>query len=325
MIKRIIEISGRPLHLSVRDEQLRLHEPGGGDSKAVRSIPCEDVGVLLIEHPQATFSQAAVARLAAYGAAVIFCGRDHLPAAIAIPVSRNTEVAARLRDQMNASKPARKRIWQQLVRAKIAAQAENLDHAPAAQRKLRALVRDVRSGDPANVEAHAARVYWRFWLPTPEQIGRSEQPERFRRDTDGDGINALLNYGYAVLRAAVARALVAAGLQPALGVHHANRSNAFALADDLMEPLRPAADRIVQGLVRDGKTQIDPDAKRALLSLLHGRAAFQEQTGPLMVVLHRYTAAFLRCLRGQDKKLAVPRAADEKTEDPQGVRADEDD
>lgn len=312
MIKRIIEISSQPLHLSVRDEQLRLHEPGCSAEAPIRSVPCEDIGVVVIEHPQATFSQAAMARLADYGAVVVFCGRNHLPVALSVPVSGNTEVAARLRDQIEASKPVQKRIWRDLIRGKIAAQADNLDHAPIVQRKLRVLRENVRSGDLKNVEAHAARLYWQAWLTGAQRAATLGGDRRFRRDTDGDGLNALLNYGYAILRAAVARALVAAGLQPALGIHHSNRSNAFALADDLLEPLRPAVDRIVQALADEGNAEIDPQTKRALLSLLHTTVAFEKQTGPLMVVLHRYTAAFLRCLRGRDKSLAVPCRVDDR-------------
>lgn len=308
MIKRVIEISTRSLHLSVRHAQLCLHEPGEARNEAVRSIPCEDVGVVLIEHPHTTISQAAMAQLAEHGAVVIFCGLDHLPAAMSLPLSRNSEVAARLREQIESGKPIRKRIWAGLIRGKIRAQADNLAHDTVVAKKLRVLAREVRSGDPANVEAHAARLYWRAWLTDAGRENlRRAQKEAFRRDTDGDGVNALLNYGYAVLRAAVARALVAAGLQPALGIHHTNRSNAFALADDLMEPLRPAVDRIVQGLVLQGRMDIEPASKRALLGLLHAGVEFAGQTGPLMVVLHRYTAAFLRCLRGEDKAIEIPR------------------
>jgi len=301
LIKRILEISGRAFHLSVRDDQLRLQAPGHSKAKPLHSVPCEDLGVLVIEHPQVTFSQSVITRLTAWGATIVFCGPDHLPAALALPVSRNTEVVSRLQDQIAASKPRQKRIWQQLVIAKIRAQAENLPHDELTAKKLRVLAGQVRSGDPANVEAHAARLYWGVWLDSPPG------GQRFRRDIEGDGINALLNYGYAILRAAVARALVSAGLQPALGIHHKNRSNAFALADDLLEPLRPLVDRTVQALARQGLTQLTSQGKRELLALLHALVEFNGQTGPLMVVLHRYTAGFLRCLQGREKKLVVPR------------------
>ncbi len=307
MIKRIIEISAEPMHLSIRDGQLCLRRPGDPGGALVARVPCEDVGVLLVEHPRATFTLSAITRLAEHGAVTVFCGRDHLPVAVALPVSRNTEVVARLHDQIGAGKPVRKRLWKQLVVAKIAAQADNLTHAPAARRRLRAMTREVRSGDPANVEAQAARAYWGAWLTDQQREAALGDESKFRRDSDGDGLNALLNYGYAILRAGVARALVSGGLHPALGIHHSNRSNAFALADDLLEPLRPLADRVVQELAGRGQGMLDRDAKAALLGLLHRPVTLREQSGPLMVVLHRYTAGFLRCLRGQAAKLDIPR------------------
>jgi CRISPR-associated protein Cas1 len=298
VIKRVIEISSQPLWVSVRHDQLRLAQPPADGGEPVASIPCEDIGVLLVEHPQAMLSHAALTRLLEYGAAVVFCGRDHLPAGVALPVSRNVEVVSRLRTQLDASRPTQKRLWTQLVVAKVRAQARNLDHAPGVRSRLLAMARRVRSNDPENVEAQAARHYWGAWLP------ESDAP--FRRDTDGGGANGLLNYGYAVVRAAVGRAIVAAGLTPALGIHHSNRSNAFALADDLLEPLRPLVDRVVQRLVADGATDVVPETKRALLQVLHDAVTLRDETGPLLVVLHRYVAGFVRCLEGTEKALAVP-------------------
>ena len=160
-----------------------------------------------------------------------------------------------------------------------------------------ALVRGVRSGDPNNAEAHAARVYWQNWIP---------EATAFRRDADGDGLNALLNYGYAVLRAAVARAIVAAGLLPSLGLKHSNRSNAFALADDLMEPLRPLVDWHVRRLYRHNHVELGREAKAELLAMLAGEVWLGAETGPLMVSLHRYVASLVKCFRGEARTLNVP-------------------
>lgn len=308
MIKRIVEVSSRPLWISVRHDQLRLSNPPNDGGEEVASIPCEDIGVLLVEHPQAMISHSAVGRLMEYGAAVVFCGRDHLPVGVATPVSRNVEVVQRLRTQLDATKPTRKRLWKQLVVGKIRAQARNLDHAPKVQSRLLAMARRVRSNDPENVEAQAARAYWSVWL---DHVCNADT---FRRDTDGDGVNGLLNYGYAVARAAVARAVVSAGLTPALGIHHHHRSNAFALADDLLEPLRPLVDRTVQQLVADGRRDVTPQSKKALLGVLHEAVEFDGETGPLMVVMHRYTAAFVRCLERKQKKLPLPLMLDEDDE-----------
>ena len=342
MIKRIVEISSRPLWVTVRDDQLRLSEPppgtctgspsGDSSTGAVRvpgqevaSIPCEDVGVLLIEHQQAMISHAALTRLMEYGAAVVFCGRDHLPVGVAHPVSRNVQVVQRLHTQIEAGKPIQKQLWKQLVVAKIRAQARNLRHAPKARARLLAMARRVRSDDPQNLEAQAARAYWAAWLHpgtctgSPPCNSRAEAvrvpgQKNFRRDTGGGGINGLLNYGYAVVRAAVGRALVSAGLNPALGIHHHHRSNAFALADDLLEPLRPLVDATVQQLVRDGEEEVTPQTKKALLGILHKAVSFDGEVGPLMVVMHRYAAAFVRCLEGGQKTLPIPTAADEDGE-----------
>jgi CRISPR-associated protein Cas1 len=216
-----------------------------------------------------------------------------------LPLADHSEVVWRLNDQLNASKPLQKHVWKQLVQAKIRAQAGNLPEPSPARSKLLALARIVRSGDPKNVEAQAAKIYWANWIP--EEIS-------FRRDADGDGINALLNYGYAILRAAVARAIVVAGLLPSLGIKHCNRSNAFALADDLIEPLRPMVDVRVRSLFRRASLQLNREAKAELLRLLADNVTFGGETGPLMVCLHRYIASFVKCLRGESRELLFPLA-----------------
>jgi len=305
MIKRVIEISSEPLRLSVRYGQLILEKPHEITDQPV-SIPCEDIGVVVIDHPQACFTHSAIASLVESGASIIFCGKNHLPAGLALPISTNTEVVSRINDQINISKPISKQIWKQLIVGKIHAQADNLEHAPSSQLRLRNMAATVKSGDPSNIEAQAARVYWSVWLSDSANHAAGVCKIKFKRDIDGDGINALLNYGYAILRAGVARAIVSAGLIPALGIHHKNRSNAFALADDLLEPIRPIADRVVRSLVRRGIWEINRDAKQELLGMLHRTVMFEDQTGPLMVVFHRYSASFLRCMRGESKRLSIP-------------------
>ena len=294
MIKRTVEVSSEPAHLTVRLDQLLVQRNG----ETVGSIPCEDIGMLVVDQPQTTYSQAALAGLARSDAVLVVCGHDHLPAALLLPLADHSRVVWRVAEQVAVSKPLRKQLWKQLVRAKIRAQAMNLSAECPARQKLLELAKKVRSGDPANVEAHAAKVYWQRWLP--------DGP--FHRDQDGDGVNALLNYGYAIVRAAVARALVAAGLLPALGLFHANRSNAFCLADDLMEPLRPLVDRRVRALHRRGCDQLNPKAKRGLLELLAERVRMGHERGPLMVNLHRMAASLVRCYQGESDRLEIPRA-----------------
>jgi CRISPR-associated protein Cas1 len=300
VIKRTLEISREPAHLSVRDEQLVLKR----DGETVGTVPCEDIGVVLIDHPQTTYTHGALAKLAESDAAVVICGRDHLPAAILLPMVDHSQVVWRLDAQLSVGKPLLKQLWRQLVVAKIRAQARNLPTDQPAHKKLLALAREVRSDDPMNVEAQAARVYWANWL-----WDHPESDADFRRDKDLPGLNSFLNYGYAVLRAAVARAIVAAGLLPSLGIHHRNRSNAFCLADDLIEPLRPLVDDRVRELHRQGYEELDQPAKAALLEILADRVSLgdgEENVGPLMVQMHRYVASLVRCFSGESKKLQIP-------------------
>ncbi len=296
MIKRTLEISHEPAHLAVKLDQLLIqrHE---ADPRTAASVPCEDIGLVMVDHPQTTYSHAALTRLMEFGAAVVLCGRNHLPAGMLLPFSSHSEVVWRIDEQVSAAKPLRKQLWRQIVQAKVRAQANNLPAESPTRAKLLALTREVKSGDPSNVEAQAAKIYWSAWLG-------SDKP--FRRDPDGDGLNPLLNYGYAILRAAVARALVSAGLHPSLGIHHCNRANAFCLADDLVEPIRPLADARVRELFEWGKTELDQSVKAQLLQLLVAEVRTGEQTGPLMVGLHRMVSSLVQCYQGTEKRLVFP-------------------
>ena len=301
MIKRTIEVSREPSHLCVRLNQLTLRR----GEETVGSIPCEDIGVVVVDHPQATYTHAALASLAQADATLVVCGRDHLPVAILLPLTDHNQVVWRAREQIEAGKPLCKRLWQQIVQAKIHGQADNLQPASTVERRLRQLAADVRSGDPTNHEAQAAKLYWSAWL-TSSPIALAEPLRKFRRDPDGDGANTLLNYGYAVMRAAVARAIVAAGLIPSLGLHHSHRANAFCLADDLMEPLRPLVDERVRQLLFAGQTELDQPTKAALLELLAVPTLTDEGRGPLLVALHRYAASLVQCFQGTARRLEIP-------------------
>ena len=342
MIKRTIEISREPAHLSLRLGQLvleREHQP-------VSTIPCEDLGMVVVDHSQVSYTHSALAALVEHDAVVVICGKNHLPAGLLLPMSDHSEVVWRLHDQIAVSKPLRKQLWRQIVQAKIRAQANNLPAGSPERTRLLELARTVRSGDVTNHEAQAARVFWSAWLTGDErtngklqsaEITRSvsegvatsgaelslhapsltlrvtcsetSSPQRtpFRRNADGeDEINVLLNYGYSILRAAVARAIVMAGLHPAFGLQHCNRSNLFCLADDLMEPLRPLVDARVRELVRLSQTQLSPITKAALLQLLTQEATTGSEAGPLMVTLHRYVASLVKCYAGESEQLEIP-------------------
>ena len=337
MIKRTIEISREPAHLSLRLGQLvleREHQP-------VSTIPCEDLGMVVVDHSQVSYTHSALAALVEHDAVVVVCGKNHLPAGLLLPMTDHSEVVWRLHDQIAVSKPMRKQLWRQIVQAKIRAQANNLPASSPERTRLLELARTVRSGDVTNHEAQAARVFWSAWLSddeqarngfkttkvtrsvsegvgtssmespsltlrvTPETATRQRSP--FRRNADGeDEINVLLNYGYSILRAAVARAIVMAGLHPAFGLQHCNRSNLFCLADDLMEPLRPLVDARVRELVRISQTELSPITKAALLQLLTQEATTGSEAGPLMVTLHRYVASLVKCYAGESDQLEIP-------------------
>ncbi len=299
MIKQTLEISREPAHLAVRDRQLLLKR----DGQIAGSFPCEDLGVVAVDHPQTTYTHGALTALMEQGAIVVLCGRDHLPAGLLLPLSEHHEVVWRLQSQIDASLPLKKRLWKQLVRGKILAQAANLDEGGVAARRLKNFATTVRSGDPSNLEAQAARVYWANWLlQGPDAAAFTD----FRRDPDQPGLNALLNYGYAVLRAAIARALVSGGLHPALGVHHSNRGNPFCLADDLIEPLRPLIDARVRSLAFAGERELTQAVKAELLDVLTQEVATGNFRGPLMVALHRYVAGFVRVLDAESQRLDIP-------------------
>ena len=292
VIKHTVEISQQPVHLTVRHKQLLLLR----DGENAASLPCEDLGVVLVDHPGTTYSHAALMAIAESEAVLVVCGRNHLPSAVLLPISSHSQVVWRINEQLGASKPLKKRLWAQIVQAKVRAQAFGLPSTSPGHRKLLELAKQIRSGDPENVEAQAARVYWGQWCPC----------DNFKRDANGDGVNGLLNYGYAVLRAAVARALVAAGLLPALGLHHSNRANAFCLADDLMEPIRPLVDDRVRDLCQREEMELTPATKAQLLSLLAEPVQFGGQTGPLMNNLHRYAFSLVCCYQGKSSRLEIP-------------------
>ncbi len=239
------------------------------------------------------------------GAVIVFCNKKHLPSGVLLPLASHTELVVRLHEQLAAALPAQRRCWQALVRAKIQAQANAL---PARDRpRLERLVGQVRSGDPDNCDAQAAKIYWPSRFPAIYQQGDNRNPEGTSR------FNSLLNYGYAILRAALARALVAAGLQPALGVFHHRRDNPFCLADDLIEPLRPLVDNRVAQILQDDPPSspedlTQPDRRELLNLLVHPLKlpGAETTTGPLMATLPRYIANFYRFLTKQSERFSIP-------------------
>lgn len=299
MLKRTIVLSSQA-YLKKEQDQLVIQQ--GEES---RSVPIEDIGVLLLESYQVTVTQPVLTALMKNDSVVITCDESHHPNGIMLPVSGNSIHTAILRDQMTASVPYRKQLWQQTVKAKLLNQAEVLDRIGKESAPLRRWAVGVRSGDTSNLEARGAKYYWEHFLPTdlPALAGMG-----FRRDPDGTPPNNLLNYGYAILRAAVARALVSSGLHPALGIHHQNEYNAFCLADDIMEPYRPFVDMLVRSLVLDG-TPLDTlttETKKKLLSILIVDVKMEGALKPLSLALSTTTKSLADCYAKERRVLKYP-------------------
>jgi len=294
MIKRIIEISSARTRLSVKYGQLIIKD----DSDQVSSIPCEDIGVLLIDHQGTCYTHCVFTELLRCGTAIVLCAGNHHPAGMLLPIVSNSVQTERFREQIEAKEPVKKRLWKQIVQAKIKHQAKLVGKDSDIYKTLMVLRDRVRSGDPENIEAQASKKFWPVYLP---QVA-------FRRDANGTPPNNMLNYGYMVMRAAVARALCSAGLLPALGIHHRNRYNAFCLADDLIEPFRG----FVESKVRDvffgsePTDDLDQPTKAKLLQVLYEPVTIAGFEGPLMVGLHRTAASLQRCFAGEQEFLDLP-------------------
>lgn len=293
MIKRTIEISSGPCRLFVKNGQLALEKP---ESPPV-IIPSEDIGVLILNHPAITLTQGVLAAMAENGAVVLTCGKDHMPSGIHLPFVGHGSQTARYYSQIEAKAPLNKRLWQKIVMAKIALQAEALSYAGLNDGGLRHFPKRVQSGDSGNLEAQAAQRYW------PLLLGKN-----FRRDRNGKPPNDLLNYGYMVLRATIARALCAAGLLPALGVFHRSRGNAFCLADDLMEPFRPYVDLKVLALCRQGRGEagLDKESKRFLLSVLQDAIPINECRQMVSLAAHTAAQSLARSLEEGEDRIILP-------------------
>lgn len=292
MIKRIVEIS-TPSRLSLKDSQLVIEREGS----APASVPVEDLGVLILDHAQTSATRGILSACLENNVAVVISDAKHLPGAILLPLEGNSLHAKTIKEQIRIKEPVKKRLWQTIVQAKIRAQAKVLALAIGKSNPLHALASRVRSGDPGNIEAQAARIYWRRLFG-----------EAFRRDVNAPGTNAMLNYGYAVMRAAIARAVVSTGLHPSLGIHHRNQYNSLCLADDLVETLRPAVDMKVFELCgKQGEELfLTPEVKHALLEVLSHDCTINGTSLPLMTALHHYAASVRRVICGEDKGVEIP-------------------
>jgi CRISPR-associated protein Cas1 len=262
------------------------------------TIALADIAALIVSHPQVSYTHAVLSGLAAAGAIFIACDEKHMPAAMLLPLVSHSTQTERFAAQARLSLPTRKRAWQEIVQAQIRARARLLEERTGKDWGLGPMGVRVRSGDPQNLEAQAARIYWQALF----------HGEDFHRDPEGEGVNACLNYGYAVVRAIAARALCGAGLHPSLGVHHHNRYDAFCLADDLMEPFRPLVDRVVARLrdERGQEIQVDKESKRAILGGLLCRYTAEGESRTLFDWASRAASSLAAVMEGREEELRVP-------------------
>jgi CRISPR-associated protein Cas1 len=300
MIKRTL-FFGNPAYLSTRNEQLvvKLTDPQTQD-EVVRTVPIEDIGVVVLEDRQITITNGAMDALLKNNCAVVSCDEKHMPVGLLLPLEGHTVQSERFCMQIDASVPLKKQLWQQTVQAKIRNQASVLKRLSGVEAGcMVAWANDVKSGDSDNLEGRAAAYYWKRVFP---------EMERFIRDREGEAPNNLLNYGYAIVRAVVARALVASGLLPTLGIHHHNRYNAYCLADDVMEPYRPYVDELVIQILGTGVdcSILTTDLKRQLLGLPVKEVVIGGQRSPLMVAVTQTTASLAKCFSGELRKVVYP-------------------
>ena len=341
MIKRTLYF-GNPAYLSMRNAQLVLHLPEVQKNKdlpesfkrdAQTTIPIEDIGIVILDNKQITITHGLIEALLANNVAVITCDSARMPVGLLLPLSGNTLQSERFQAQIDSTVPLRKQLWQQTIQAKITNQAHVLDTCrTTVVKNMRVWAADVKSGDSDNLEARAAAYYWKNMFP---------QISNFVRGREGLPPNNLLNYGYAILRAVVARSLVGSGLLPTLGIHHHNRYNAYCLADDIMEPYRPFVDKLVleitdeiiyqnpraiaemeepTGLLAASEEpnygeqvseavsafELNKELKARLLGIPVLDVIINNQRSPLMVAVAQTTASLAKCYMGDLRKIAYP-------------------
>ncbi|WP_288951983.1 type II CRISPR-associated endonuclease Cas1 [uncultured Prevotella sp.] len=308
MIKRTLCFSN-PIYLSLRNAQLVLHIPEVENNKtlpeaikkeAERTIPIEDIGVVVLDNRRITITSGAMEALLENNCAVITCNQKSMPVGLLLPLCGNTTQNERFRSQLEASLPLRKQLWQQTIKQKILNQEHVLRINTAQETNcMRVWSNDVRSGDPDNLEARAAAYYWKNVFTTYPN---------FVRDREGTPPNNLLNYGYAILRAIIARALVGSGLLPTLGIHHHNRYNAYCLADDIMEPYRPYVDQLVLDIIQCNLeiSDITRDLKMQLLGIPMLDVVINGKRSPLMIAAQQTTASLAKCFAGECKRISYP-------------------
>jgi CRISP-associated protein Cas1 len=294
MVKRTIHF-GNPAHLSTRNHQLVVELKD--EARTTKTLPIEDLGVIILEHPQITLTSNVLELLLDQQVAVITCNSRYMPSGMFLPLDGNSEQTERIRTQIESSLPLKKQLWQQTVRSKIMNQALVLERLGVPNQRLIHLQNDVLSGDTTNCEAQAASHYW------GKIYGGN-----FVRSRNPETPNAQLNYGYAILRSVVARALTASGMLPSIGIHHRNKYNAFCLADDIMEPYRPYVDWLVLNLpgLDEATEGLTREHKIELLKLPQTDVFIGEIKRPLFHAVSMTTASLYKCFEGTQRKISYP-------------------
>lgn len=293
MLNRILEIQEENRHLSLNRGFIDIHD----EETIIASIPLNDISVLLLSAQRVTLTKNIVNALAERGGVIIFCGKNYNPVSITIPVVTHYLVSKIIKSQINVSLPLKKRLWQQIVIKKIQNQALALHFCSKEDesKKINKIAALVKSGDPDNREAYAARMYWKYLFG-----------DSFVRDKDGDGLNALLNYGYAIMRSSMIRAICAAGLIPSLGIHHDNILNQFCLADDLFEIYRPIIDCITYKLFIDGKVELNTDVKRKFAESIKIQVQCKEIETPVFQSMHYLATSIVKSFDAKKVMIELP-------------------
>lgn len=294
MIGRIVEVADDKRHLFLSRGFLVVQDTEG-ERKELGQVPLDDITAVIANAHGLSYTNNLLVALAERCAPFVLCAANHNAVGMVLPIEGNYQQAKRFDAQIAASQPLQKRLWTEIVKSKLQQQAAALEAAGAPFVPLSALVRKVRAGDPDNFEAQGARRYWGLLFG-----------DDFRRDQQAGGLNAMLNYGYTVLRAATARAVVAAGLHPTIGLHHSNEGNAMRLVDDLMEPFRPMIDLKVWQLHKHGEGQITPESKRALVRTLYDDMQTSAGATPVMVCAQKLATSLAQVFMGEKDKLDLP-------------------
>ena len=294
MIGRIVEVADDRRHLLLHRGFMVVRDTEG-ERKELGQIPLDDIAAVIANAHGLSYTNNLLVALAERGAPFVLCGANHNAVGMLLPIEGNFEQSRRIEAQIAASQPTHKRLWASVVRAKLEQQAAALAATGGPTAPLTALAARVKSGDPENLEAQGARRYWTLLFG-----------DAFRRDQNAGGTNGLLNYGYTVLRATTARAVVAAGLHPGIGLHHSNDNNAMRLVDDLMEPFRPMIDLKVWQLKRNGENEVSPETKRALVRTLYDDMQTDSGATPVMVCAQKLCTSLAQVYLGERDKLDLP-------------------